>query len=379
MRIVKVLADTKRTVIITAHTNQAVDNVLLKLLKFGVKFMRIGKVSRMHPDVRPFSENSLIECCTTTLDLKKVYSSVNVFAGTCFSVNSHLVFTVRTIDYCIVDEASQISLPENLMPLFKCQKFILVGDPQQLPPIVKSSEAKKAGLEQTLFALLMNKTNCIELTIQYRMNSQIMRVANECTYENRLSAGSQAIANATLRLEHPPVELIDSDADRSWLSRCLGDELESSVLFLDTDDKVVEHEADANGEIHNPFEVNVITKLIGELVERNFPVSEIGVIAPYQRQVKSLRALARLYNVEVSTIDQYQGRDKDIILISCVKCSRNVHVANTEILNDVRRLNVATTRAKKKLILVGSRSTLQHYRPFEKLFESLRENQFLKL
>ena len=378
------LAEMGRTVIITAHTNQAIDNVLLKLLKQDVKFMRIGKVSRMQKEVRPFSEDSLIENCTTTLELKKAYSSVNVFAGTCFSVNSHLVFSFRAIEYCIVDEASQISLPENLMPLFRCKKFILVGDPQQLPPIVRSQEAKKAGLEQTLFALLISRSNCIELTIQYRMNREIMRIANECTYQNRLTAGTQEIADATLRLGSRPVDsrLIVSDieaAGRSWINRCLCDTIESSVMFLDTDDQVAEHEADANGEIHNPFEVNVLTKLIGELVEKKFPIGEVGVIAPYQRQVKSLRALVRLYNVEVSTIDQYQGRDKEIILISCVKCTRNVRAESTEILNDVRRLNVAMTRARKKLVLVGSRSTLKYYRPFEKLFASLRESQFLKL
>ena len=373
------LAKIRRTVVITAHTNQAVDNVLLKLRKLGVDFMRIGNPSRMHPDVLAYSEDSLIENCRSTVELQKVYSSVNVFAGTCFSVNSHLVFSFRTVDYCIVDEASQISLPENLMPLFKCRKFILVGDPAQLPPIVRSPEAKKAGLEQTLFTMLMSSSNCIELTIQYRMNSEIMRVANECTYENRLTAGTPEIANATLQLEPGKLAIVNGLNDGSWLSRCLSDKLGDSVVFLDTDDRITSHETDATGEIHNPFEVNVITKLVGELTARQFPAEEIGVIAPYQRQVKALRPLARTYNVEVSTIDQYQGRDKDIILISCVKCNSNVRVESTEILNDVRRLNVATTRAKRKLILVGSRSTLQNYRPFEKLFASLKGDQYLKI
>lgn len=381
----KLLAQLKRTVIITAHTNQAVDNILLKLMKEEIPFMRIGRESRMNSEIRPFSESNLLKDCSTTQEIKKLYSSINVFAGTCFSINSHLIFKLKEIEYCIVDEASQISLPENLLPLFDCKKFILVGDPQQLPPIVRSVEAKKAGLETTLFSLLMNKINCIELTIQYRMNKEIMRIANYCTYENRLTTGSQKIANATLNLEPDLIEIIDSDitiecSTESWLSKCLSNKIDLSVVFLDTDGKQAEHETDGNGEIYNMVEVNTILKILRHLIEKKFPVEEIGIITPYQRQVRTIREFTKRLNVEVSTIDQYQGRDKSVILISCVKSKQTlINPESAEILNDSRRLNVAQTRAKNKLIVIGSKKTLKNYKPFERFFECLNENQILRI
>ena len=314
VRIVKLFAEMKRSVLITAHTNQAVDNILLKLLKHNVKFMRIGRTSKMNTDILPYSEDHLIRNCTSTFELKKIYSSFNVFAGTCISMNSHLIFNFRSIEYCIVDEASQLNLPENLLPLFNCKKFILVGDPHQLPPIVRSSAARAAGLDQTLFNLLFNENNHVELNIQYRMNSEIMRIANACTYKNQLTCGSREVANQVLSFSDYSLIDLDSDIEieydnELYIDKCLSEKLSLSVVFVDTDSsQAAAHQTDGNGEINNPFEVGVVIKILGQLIERRLNKDEIGIITPFQRQVKSLKAYAKFYNVEVSTIDQYQGR-----------------------------------------------------------------------
>lgn len=97
--IIKILSDLQKTVIICAHTNKAVDNVLLKL-KSHVKFMRFGHLSKIHPNLYENSEEYLIQECSSSLELKKLYSSFNIFAGTCCSLNSHLVFNFRAIEYC---------------------------------------------------------------------------------------------------------------------------------------------------------------------------------------------------------------------------------------------------------------------------------------
>lgn len=137
---------------------------------------------------------------------------------------------------------------------------------------------------------------------------------------------------------------------------------------------------DDNGEIYNKFEINVILEILNKLVESNYSRDEIGIISPYNRQVKLLKSLSRMFKIETSTIDQFQGRDKDIILISCVKSAKETFEPDAnEILNDKRRINVAITRSKKKLIIIGSKRTLKKYAPFRDLFKNLKKNQILNI
>lgn len=320
VHLVKLFAELNRTVLITAHTNQAVDNILLKLLKHNVKFMRIGNSSRINQEILCHSEDQLIKNCTSTLELQKIYSSFNVFAATCISIQTHLIFKSRNIEYCIVDEASQISLPENLLPLLSSKKFILVGDPYQLPPIVRSTDAKKSGFDQTLFDLLFDEDCYVDLKIQYRMNSEIMRIANECTYDNQLICGSQEIENATLKLSKTSSIFSDLDCDKmedenssceSYIDKCLSEKIDMSVVFIDTDGKQTEteHQVDKDGDINNSLEMKIISEILNHLlIEKGFNENEIGIITPYQNQVKCLKAFTAFFNVKVSTIDQFQGK-----------------------------------------------------------------------
>ena len=387
VRIVRILAELNKTVLICAHTNQAVDDILLRLLSHKVRFLRIGNRSRIHPNLLEHSEDQLVRGSSSMFGLKVKYLSYGVFAGTCHSMNAHLIFGLKKIDYCILDEASQLSLPESLLPLLDCERFILVGDSQQLPPIVKSEAARLAGLDQTLFDILSRQKtddlwedNSVSLTIQYRMNREIMRIANSCTYDHKLSCASDEVANSTLDLKWAHLEAIEI-----WMEACLSGDIELSVVFLDTDGSDDTERTDArnikrnedDGILFNQNEINISAKIVNRLIQCDCRVDQMGIISFYSQQTRLLKSSISA-TLDISTIDQYQGTAKDIVLISCVKSIKS-STTGTEILSDNRRLNVAITRAKKKLILVGSRSTLECYEPFGRLFACLNDCQIIKV
>lgn len=389
-RIVRILAELNRTVLICAHTHQAADDILLRLLNEKVKFLRIGHRSRIHPDLLEHSEDQLVRSASSMFGLRVKYLSYGIFAGTCHSMNGHLIFGLKQFDYCIVDEANQMSLPESLLPLLDCERFILVGDSQQLPPAVQSEEARLAGLGETMFDILSRQKtddrwedNCVSLTVQYRMNREIMRIANRCTYDNQLSCASDWVANSTLDLNREHLEPIES-----WMEACLSGDIKLSVVFLNTDgseESADERSADRHAEPNvkrddddgisfNQIEINILIKIVHRLVQCHHPVEQMSIISFYSEQIRRLKS--SISGPMISTVDQYQG--KDVVLISCVK-SRKSERTGTEILNDNRLLNVAMTRAKKKLILVGNRSALECYEPFRRLFACLNDYQIIQV
>jgi DNA replication ATP-dependent helicase Dna2 len=139
------------------------------------------------------------------------YRPVSLHSGysRAVAINPKLIisplFTRRRFDYCIIDEASQITLPTALGPLRFADKFVLVGDHYQLPPIVKNHDARKAGLDVSLFKLLSEKRpeSVTSLTFQYRMNEDIMALSNKLIYEGRLKCGSEEVARQVLSLNRP--------------------------------------------------------------------------------------------------------------------------------------------------------------------------------
>ena len=378
IQLIKILSKLKKTIIITAYTNRAVDNLLLKLKEYDdINFMRIGSLSKIHPDLLIHSEHHLIANCTSTSDIKNVYASINIFAGACFAFDYHLIFSMKLIEYCIVDEANQLCLPLSLLPLLNSQKFILAGDSNLLGAIA-STPSNKSGLEQTLFELLIRRDDSFEdhyvdLNIQYGMNREIMKIANHCTYNNRLACGSGEIANAVLDLAANKFEMKVNEKnrnERTWLDYCLSNDIDLSVIFLDTDDQLIVNQS--NFKMNNQFEINILIKILNQL-SSSVPNYEISILSFYKDQIQSLKSL--ITDIECSTIDQYQGGNKDIILISCVKKDPIID----ELLNDNELFNMAITRARKKLILIGSRITLECYEPFLKLFACLNVNQVIKV
>uniref|UniRef100_A0A8C9ZPJ5 DNA replication ATP-dependent helicase/nuclease n=1 Tax=Sander lucioperca TaxID=283035 RepID=A0A8C9ZPJ5_SANLU len=369
--LVRILHACGFSVLLTSYTHSAVDNILLKLKRFRVGFLRLGQGQKVHPDILPYTEESARKKGVHSLsELEQLYNKELVVATTCMGIK-HPIFTRRRFDFCIVDEASQISQPICLGPLFYAKRFVLVGDHQQLPPIVQNQEARSLGMDESLFKRLeLHSGAVVQLNVQYRMNRQIMSLSNSLMYEGRLECGSERTATALLTL--PFVLSVQSELssyskthpqhDLAWIQPTL---LPSNpVCFLDCS-TVPALESVEQGGVSNPTEAALIHKILSLLIKAGCKPSDIGVIAPYRQQLKSISALLQssaFTGVEVNTVDRYQGRDKSLIIFSFVRSTTDEGNLG-ELLKDWRRLNVAITRAKHKLLMVGSTKTLRLFFP----------------
>ncbi|XP_053208791.1 DNA replication ATP-dependent helicase/nuclease DNA2-like [Panonychus citri] len=376
--IVRMLIEMGRTVLITSHTHAAVDNILYKLLEHKVDFVRVGSNFRIHPSLTDYYMANKTKGINSPEELGNFYSKIKVVASTCLGVNSEPLFAHKKFDYCLIDEASQVLLPTTLGPLFACDKFILVGDEKQLPPVVRNRSAKEGGLESSLFSRLLTKeSSSLQLSIQYRMNSEIVTIPSKLFYDGALACGNPQVASAVL-----PEPKVKVTTGLSWLDQVLSCQLSKSFLFLNTD--LIDHDEDAeySGFIENTIEADLVCFIVQQLVEHiELSYGQIGVISPFQKQVSLIKKKLDNPEIFVNSVDQYQGKEKDCILISCVKFNRdsNLIVSKEEILSDERRVNVAITRASKKCILIGNRSTLKLYEPFSRLFDLLRADQIIEL
>ncbi|XP_070820257.1 DNA replication ATP-dependent helicase/nuclease DNA2 [Chaetodon trifascialis] len=386
--LVRILHACGFSVLLTSYTHSAVDNILLKLKRFRVGFLRLGQGQKVHPDILPYTEESTRKKGVHTVsELEQLYNKELVVGTTCMGIK-HPIFTHRRFDFCIVDEASQISQPICLGPLYYAKRFVLVGDHQQLPPIVQNQEARSLGMDESLFKRLeLHSEAVVQLNVQYRMNRQIMSLSNSLMYEGRLECGSERTASALLALpfllsvlsELRSCSETDPQHDLAWIQATL---LPSNpVCFLDCS-MVPALESVEQGGISNHTEAALIHKLLSLLIKAGCKPSDIGVIAPYRQQLKIVSAQLRssvFTGVEVNTVDRYQGRDKSVIVLSFVRSTAEEGTLG-ELLKDWRRLNVAITRAKHKLLMVGSATTLRRYAPVEKLLNHLQqENMIIQL
>ncbi|XP_006149000.2 DNA replication ATP-dependent helicase/nuclease DNA2 [Tupaia chinensis] len=380
--LVRILYACGFSVLLTSYTHSAVDNILLKLAKFKIGFLRLGQTQKVHPGIQEFTEEKI--CRSKSIKslalLEELYNSQLIVATTCMGIN-HPIFSRRIFDFCIVDEASQISQPICLGPLFFSRRFVLVGDHQQLPPLVLNREARALGMSESLFKRLEQNTNAVvQLTVQYRMNSKIMSLSNKLTYEGKLECGSDKVANAMINLPNfkdvkLELEFYADYSDNPWLVGVF--EPNNPVCFLNTD-KVPAPEQVEKGGVSNITEAKLIVFLTSVFIKAGCSPSDIGIIAPYRQQLKiisDLMAQSSVGTVEVNTVDKYQGRDKSIILVSFVRSNKDGTLG--ELLKDWRRLNVAITRAKHKLILLGCVPSLNRYPPLEKLFFHLNSEKMI--
>ncbi|GAA0147626.1 RNA helicase [Lithospermum erythrorhizon] len=358
---VKALLVRGSSILLTSYTNTAVDNLLIKLKAQGIDFIRIGRYEAVHEEVRG---NCLSEMdLRGTEDIKQKMDHIKVVAVTCLGVTSPLL-TNKTFDVCIMDEAGQTTLPVSLGPLTLASKFVLVGDHYQLPPLVQSTEAKENGMAVSLFCRLSeaHPQAISALRSQYRMCAPIMELSNALIYGNRLRCGSSDIANAKLQYK-----CVTSAP--SWLKEVLNPD--RPVVFINTD-MLPAYEAIDLKAINNPTEAHIIAEITNTLTQRGIEEQNIGIIAPYNSQANLIRAVITK-SVEIHTIDKYQGRDKDCILVSFVRSNENSKSCLSSLLGDWHRINVAITRAKKKLIMVGSCRTLSRVPLLKLLIEKVDE------
>lgn len=379
--LIKFLVKNKKTVLLASYTHSAVDNILLKVKDYNIKFLRVGVPSNVHKDIRPFIPGYGERSIDSQAEFFKQYLDPPVVAATCLGIND-IVFSLRTkFDYCIIDEASQVSMPVCLGPLRFCDKFVLVGDHHQLPPLVvhPSPEVRK-GLSRSLFKLLneAHPQSVVELTYQYRMSEDIMSLSNELIYKSHLKCGSEQVAAQSMHVPHPEqikhyITMVSPSEEQRWMNTIL--EPDNKVVFLNHDPMPALEKRVAN-KIENTTEVELVRQIVRGLTVCGVAESRIGVMSLYRSQLKLLVNTFRTNpEIEVLTADQYQGRDKDCIIISLVRSNKDGVVG--DLLKEWRRFNVAITRARTKLIILGSRSTLYNSPTLKQFIDLLSSKNWI--
>jgi DNA replication ATP-dependent helicase Dna2 len=251
---------------------------------------------------------------------------------------------------------------------------------------------RSLGMDESLFVRLSRVTPSASVTLklQYRMCGPVNVLANKLTYGGELECGSQEIEQATLQL--PSLTSIQEKyADRPWLLSVIKPGLLHAVVFLDTSllgaikaTRSGNENDESNKSPVNHLEADIAMLIVQALHGSGLSYDQVGIIAPYQSQVQHLKKMAvEMPELEINTVDQYQGRDKEAIVYSCTKSEPDTDSVNKEgaqtIMHDIRRLTVAVTRAKHKLIVIGDSETLQRYPPFAKLLSSLESSQRYQL
>ncbi len=429
-----------KSVLATADSNNAVDNLLEGLLKKNIKVVRIGNPIRLdkklkehsldykiqnHKDykliekaykkinklienrdryLRPspsfkrgLSDNAILQMAESgaatrgltpkqiqrmakwislNYEIKAEYENIknlekqikeeiiNSSEVVC-ATNSTSAILEKKFDIGIIDEATQATEPSCLIPIIKTRKIILAGDDKQLPPTVISYEVQKelsVSLFERWHKLFPELAKM--LRIQYRMHPDIMEFPNKKFYDGKLLA-ADSIRNRLF----PYLFLYSEKAyDYSVFAQ------DVHLVFLNVPAKYSEQKGEYSFSYYNPYEVRIIKHLVGVCKENDIPLQEVGIISPYDAQVSLLRGeLAKEDDLEIKTIDGFQGREKELIIISLV---RNNPEGNIGFLKDYRRLNVAITRAKTKLILLGNETTLQNDKIYSDLLQYIKQKGY---
>lgn len=392
-------------VLVCAQSNMAVDWISEKLVDRGVSVLRIGNPSRVndkmlsftyerrfesHPDYpqlwsirkairelyarsRKGAEreavrqkiNSLKDRATE-LEIRineSLFSEARVIACTLVGSANRLL-TGQKFGTLFIDEAAQALEAACWIPIRKADRVILAGDHCQLPPTVKAPEALRAGLGHTLMqTIVKNKPDTVSLLkLQYRMNDEIMRFSSEWFYGGMLQSAPEVKYRSILDFD-TPIEWINTeglDCNEEFIGENYG--------------RINKSEAELSIEQLKGY----ITKIGRErfLDER----IDVGMISPYKAQVQYLRRLVRndaffkpyRQAITINTVDGFQGQERDVILISLVRANEEGQIG---FLNDLRRMNVAITRARMKLIILGDASTLTRHAFYKKLYTYIESLQ----
>ncbi|KRZ58105.1 DNA replication ATP-dependent helicase/nuclease DNA2, partial [Trichinella nativa] len=372
------------SVLVCAYTNSAVDNILLKLKAHITDMLRLGPSFIVHPDIRQFTLEAIFANKEPGLDeVSEILGSTLLVGCTCTTATMHPLLRKRTFNLCIIDEATLATEAMSIGPLLAAEKFVLVGDPLQLKPLIQSERARKQGMDISLFSKLEQKYPhaVVTLKLQYRMNREICKLSNQMFYNGELVAANDEVANAFLN-----VTVDDDVAEEPWVRRCLSSLPEHAVVFLDTSN-CKDNSATRQGIAHveNKLEVDLVVKLCQTFSKSGLDDDEIGVMSIFKTQVECIRRSLKSSGsngIEVNTVDQYQGKDKDVIIVSFVWTKELKRKLNTTcyLLKNARRVNVALTRARKKLILIGHYNDLKADNPvFENLHNILSETQIFPL
>lgn len=389
-------------VLACAASNLAVDNLFERLLAAGEKVIRIGHPARVlpqlrehtldlqvesHPDLKLAREwikqawvlrrqaskftrsapaagsrrDARDEARKLLQDAKELEArlvkylldSAQIICATLTGLNDDLLED-RQFDLAVIDEAAQSTEPPCWIPLLRSRRLVLAGDHCQLPPTIISPEAKRQGFHVTLMEKLVKRYGDVvsrRLTTQYRMHDQIMQFSSDQFYEGQLTGA--ASVRAHLLTDLPGVTSTELT--------------QTPVSFFDTAGSHCEEQTEAEGSsLENAGEAEFVAGQVSELIAAGVHPEDIAVITPYSAQARRLRELIADSLVEVDTVDGFQGREKEAVVISLVRSNTQGELG---FLTDTRRMNVALTRARRKLIVFGDSATLGHHEFYLSLLE----------
>lgn len=264
----------------------------------------------------------------------------------------------QKFDLVVMDEASQATEPLSWIPITYGKKVVFAGDTLQLPPTIYSKEAAEKGLARTMFERLKDSLPAelqSLLRVQYRMHEAIMGFSSEKFYEGKLIADESVRTHTADEL--PGVQKTDLT--------------QAPVVYIDT-------AGTGYGEIWNELlesrenegEAELALKILGQLEENGVEPQDIAIITPYVAQVKRLRLMAQGRFVEIGSVDSFQGREKEVVILSLVRSNETGEVG---FLSDTRRMNVGMTRARRLLIVIGDSATISRH-PFYNSFLEYVDN-----
>ena len=404
-------------VLVCAQSNMAVDWISEKLVDRGVNVLRIGNPTRVndkmlgftyerrfeaHPDypqlwairkaIRELRKNrkkgsesyhqklERLKSRATELEIRinsELLGEARVIACTLVG-SAHRLLEGMKFGTLFIDEAAQALEAACWIPMRRASRVILAGDHCQLPPTVKSIAALRAGLGKTLMERIAeNKPEVVTLLkIQYRMNEEIMRFSSDWFYHGEVESAPQIKYRSILE-DDSPITWIDTSNEENQVT-IEGDD----VVLGEKRDDMNFHEqfvGESFGRI-NKAEADLTLLTLAEYLtqvgkRRVLEESiDVGIISPYRAQVQYLKRLLKKYEffkpyrrlISVNTVDGFQGQERDVILISLVRSNDEGQIG---FLKDLRRMNVAMTRARMKLIILGDKSTMTKHPFYQKLWE----------
>ena len=273
----------------------------------------------------------------------------------------------REFDLIVVDEATQATEPATLIPLLKGKRAILIGDHKQLPPTVKNQQAADRGLEKSLFERIIEekgKKFWSLLKVQYRMHDDIMEFSSQKFYDGQLDS-SDTVSDHTLAdlgIDPHSTDDITTEAFRK----------QYPLVFFDTKNMNAAEKSRADSPSYfNPVEAEIVSDLASKALELGLSPAQIGVISPYKDQIDDLENKNLPEELEIKTVDGFQGREKELIILSLVRSNDKNNIG---FLKDLRRLNVSITRARRKLIIIGDSETVCSHELYNNLRRYIEKN-----
>uniref|UniRef100_UPI003FEDB5B2 AAA domain-containing protein n=1 Tax=Prevotella sp. TaxID=59823 RepID=UPI003FEDB5B2 len=415
-------------VLVCAQSNMAVDWISEKLVDRGINVLRIGNPTRVNDKMLGFtyerrfeshadypqlwairkairelrknrkkgSENyhqkmDRLKSRAAEIELRinaELFGEARVIACTLVGSAHHLLEGMK-FGTLFIDEAAQALEAACWIPMKRASRVILAGDHCQLPPTVKSIAALRAGLGKTLMERIVeNKPEVVTLLkIQYRMNDEIMRFSSDWFYGGKVESAPQIKYRSVLDYDHP-ITWIDTSNEENQIT-IEGEDAPEDSASTSSSVSAANQNSDLNfkeqfvgesfGRINKAeAELTLLTLAeyftkIGKqrvLEER----IDVGIISPYRAQVQYLKKLIKKYEffkpyrrlISVNTVDGFQGQERDVILISLVRSNDEGQIG---FLKDLRRMNVAMTRARMKLIILGNKNTMTKHPFYKKLWE----------